>query len=164
MENLSRVPGDACRYRNIMIRFLLVFVVLSLNGCHRTVVDREIVVSPDGQSRLLLRYNTRDNKGFDFNDLVLETQSGIDWEYDSTIWSGDAHVAPGVKRWVSSLDSLGDDRQTAIIKIATMGPRDAVGKSTVEYSWVRWDLAANAKIQTLHVCDSPFDALPPDKR
>ncbi|MCC9656763.1 hypothetical protein [Rhodopirellula halodulae] len=147
-----------------MFRFALITAVLAINGCHRTVVERESVTSPDGKSRLLLRYNTADHKGFDFNDLVLQTHSENGWTHDSTVWAGDADVSPGVTRWVSALDSMDDDRQTGVIKIATMGPPDAGGTSTVEYSWVRWDLVANSPLNTLHVCESPFDELPPEMR
>lgn len=147
-----------------MFRFVLIVVVLAFNGCHRAVVERETVTSPDGQFRLLLRYNTADHEGFDFNGLVLQARTEIGWTHASTVWAGDANVSPGVTRWVSSLDSLDNDPQTAIIQIATMGPPDAGGTSTVEYSWVRWDLSANKLLQTLHVCDSPFDKLPPEMR
>ena len=166
IEVNTRSPdlGDVYRHRNRMFRFLLLSAAISFVGCHRTIVEHEAVTSPDGQARLLLRYDTFDHEGFNFHDLLLQAQSEDGWTDASIVWTGTSDVAPGVKRWVSSLDSLNDDHQTAIIQVATMGPPDASGASAVEYAWVRWDLNANALLKTLHVCDSPFDTLPPERR
>lgn len=125
-------------------------------GCRPAIVEREHVFSEDSRHRLTLRYETFDRRGFDFHDLVLEKKSDAGWVPVQTVWKGDAILPPDRRRWVSKLHSLDADRQTAIIQIGTESPREGQGVITVEYAWVRWDLAKNGMLEQLRVCDDPF--------
>lgn len=142
-----------------MIRRLLTILLMPFRtGCRRQIVEHAHVISPDGRHRLTLRYETRDQRAFDFHDLVLETRTVTGWEMSRTVWCGDAIVPPVRRRWVSELHSVDPNTQTAIIKTGTEGLPDANGVIHVEYAWVRWDLAGNKLLDSLQICEDPFAA------
>lgn len=153
-------PIPSSNYHNcysLMVKRLLPLMLLPvLVGCHPQIVEQDHVVSADGQHRLTLRYETRDQRAFNFHDLVLQARTATGWETSRVVWKGDATLPPDRRRWIVELHSIDLATQSAIIKIGTESVPDLQGVIHVEYAWVRWDLIKNELLDILQVCDDPF--------
>jgi hypothetical protein len=137
-------------------RILALLLTPLLIGCQPQIAERANVVSKDGRHRLTLRYTTRDQRAFDFYDLILDTKTAVGWDAPQVIWRGTQLLPPNRRRWVAQLHSVDPEARTAIIKIGTESVPDAQGVVHVEYAWVHWDLTSNRLLETLQVCDDPF--------
>ncbi len=100
-----------------------------------------------------------DEKSFDFHSLVLYSKADTDWILKSSITRSAFQLDYNRRRWVSEIHCLDSFGEIATIKLGEEGPPDASGTIHVTYSWREWDLLKNREVQTIKICESPFDSL-----
>ncbi len=129
------------------MRILAAFLVcLVFTGCNSgsRLVDWESVESDDGQSRLMLCWNTkktRYDQQWKFDRLILQEKKGTSWKTKKTIVTVTQNLADA-DAWVYHLHSFDPATNKAIVRIMTVVEHE-LGKSG-KWRWVRLNLESLA--------------------
>lgn len=118
-----------------------------------------MVYGPNGQDRLCLLYEPREEGGWDFHSVQWERLVQEQWQPHIVITRAEFQGAHDRRRWVSELFSLDTQRGLGVIKVAEGDKPQKAFATRFYYSWRTWDLVNNREVGKLKDCENPFDPL-----